>query len=80
MGGHEGSAQAAAFGNLERHLDAIVGCNLILWAIAAALGHLARSIVIRFELDTKPHAAAVRQRMVLFSDWQRMGTEKWRGL
>jgi len=53
VGGHEGSAQAAAFGNLERHLDAIIGYNLALWAIAAALGHLARSMVIRFELDTK---------------------------
>jgi hypothetical protein len=53
VGAHEESAQAAAFVNLERHLAAIVGYNLVLWTAAAALGHLARWIVITFEFDTK---------------------------
>ena len=53
VGAHDESAQAAAFESLRSNLGAIATYNIILWTTAAALGHLARWIVIVREWDIK---------------------------
>lgn len=53
VGAHDEHAQTIAFENLQHHLGAIAAYNIILWTASAALGHLARWIVITSELDIR---------------------------
>jgi hypothetical protein len=63
VGAHLDQAQFDAFANIRDHFIAIAEYNLVLWAVAAVLGFMARWLVVKLDLD-------LRFRVLRFSnDW-----------